>query len=1246
MHKTLSVLLMLASAATWAQTGTHKYNIDWQITPAAITFDGETGINDTLDIPFALHLIDCGEAFVELDTCNSVEAPQAFADTVLQLLPDGWRCFDSRIVCIRKKNLNHICVYPFFKDGSGRWRLASGYSLTTWGTAGVSPDAGPRPKDALSSVLAGGTWVKVRVESTGVKRIGYSTLASWGFADPTRVAVYGNGGKQLAYANSSTRPVDIAKLPVHHANNAIYFYARGTESWSYSKSSDFFSCTTHLYDTYAYYYITESDEPSAEPELIEAYKAGKVSEVYTDYDYYEHHEVNTTNIAGSGRELYGESFGSSTPRRTISFGLTGLEGETTAKIKAKVAATGSGMSNIAFAHNGSQLTSSDIAANSSDEAARSVTTSIVQFGTTSSRLDIDISYTPPSATSTAWLDYLTINAQVPLKMGSAKQLQFRKGDSFSGTDMVRFCISGATASTRVWKVGSCTAPVEMAGEITDGVFRFNAKCGSDNEFVAFDDNAQLEEPTFVGTVANQDLHAMPAVNYLIIAHPDFLTQAQELAELHRSAGRLSTAVATTEQIYNEYSSGTRDASAIRDFIRSIYLKADDGDADALKYVLLFGDGHYNNLAYGSTNPTNKIPTYESAQSLYLSSTYCTDDFYGFLDYYEGSSDLSARMDVAVGRMPVSTTEQADIVVQKSRNYMNSKAPGKWKKKAVFLADDGDTNEHVNYAELNAARVAKEHSDMDVERIYLDGYTVTTGATGKTYPQANTDLETAIANGIVLLNYVGHGSPRALSAELVVTLQSVRRWTNADKLFFFITATCEFAPFDAGNTSAGEYALLNANGGCISILSTTRLVYGDRSYQFNSNIFNKLFSADTLGHAYTYGDALLDAKIKAGGSSNTLKYVYLGDPALAPPLNTYTIVTDSINGEAYDESTEPIAPLRINSIVGSVRDADGNVATDFDGQIDLSLFDKERTVNTLGNEGPAFSYTAYADKLYTGTVDVSGGRFGMELLLSKNSSYETSYGKLLYFGTASDGREASGADAQVLVGGVPQTIDNDTVGPDICAWINFENFVNGQTVGNTPRLHIDLSDPSGINTAGAGVGHDIALIINGNRASATVLNSLYAGDSSFRSGSIDYNFGTLDDGRYEVEIKAWDNMNNSSSKTLTFYVRADASISFENVRIYPNPFGASAGKLTLSFEHSAPGEVLNLDIRLFSLGGGLMIRNYITTIASQNSVTPIDLMSVDSRFAALPHGVYLLQVRVDNGNGRSGEINKKIVVAGQ
>lgn len=1165
-----------------------------------------------------------------------------------------WIPINIATVCERGHIYSAATILPYIYVDN-QWLVATQYTVSEEPRSDVQNKALKSTENfTTSSALASGNWIKVGVTSSGIKKLTSSTLASWGFSDISKVSVYGTGGTELPLANSDDRVDDLAQLPVYRGSGYILFYAEGIETWSYTTSQKSFTAAIHPMAEQAYYFITDSGTPSPSVEE-EADTTVTTKATITQYDARATHRLRSKNLLSSGRDWWGEEFSPTTNSHSISLDLPPRTA-TTDEVKVSVRMAGRSASAIAYTidFNGDEIGNSTISAVSSmssgtGDYAKSTTRNLT---TTSSNLTDNIVTVTMTFTSTVdlgWIDYVTVCSKAALDIDGADELLFRNRATYSNSGYALYKVEGATSSTLIWDITTPTAPTQKPVTLSGTIAQFKHPRGSTSEFVAFDPSGSFETPTYIESVSNQNLHGLSSVDYAIITNPDFLEQAEELAEIHRQYSDISVVVVTTEQIYNEFSGGKREAKAIRDFLRMLYQRGAAGDGDPLQYALLFGDGSYDNRTYGSDNPGNKVPTYQSSASINYTNTYCTDDFFGWLDDTEGSSDLAARMDIGIGRFPVQTVAQAQICVNKTRTYLTGLDQGAWKSRVAFASDDDDDNEHLDYAEQLASQVEEAYPEMIIKRIFLEAYQSQSTSTGITYPFANSDFETAVNEGSLVVNYVGHGGHDALTDQKLFKQAYIQEYTNTTRLPFFITATCDFGPFDEYDLSAGEECLVYEYGGFIGLFTTTRLVYSDSNYKINAALWQRLFEIEDNYKLYTVGEASRYAKCTAGGLVNSVKYILLGDPAIRlAKCNELTVSTDSVNGIAFADCDEPVSALAVNTISGSIRTADGDIDTSFNGEVEISLYDKRSVTSTLGEVSAVYTYEEYKSVIFNGTVEVTDGQFTVSIILSKDIDLEEGYGRITYFASADNGDEAQGYSNEILVGGISVTDEVDTIGPTIIPWFDYDDPTRTMYyTGCCPVLYATISDPSGINTSGSGIGHDISLIVDEDRVNAITVNDYFSYNAgSYTTGTLEYQLSNLDEGDHTLTIKAWDNWNNASDTTIVFNVTNYAPISFGKTELYPSPLHNGTEHLKLRFSHNDGGRSLELTIHIFSIDGRRMAKQSITLVASDTQTDEIDLTDAIDIVASLSSGLYVVQVDVVSSSGRKGDFSKKLMVAAQ
>jgi len=1091
---------------------------------------------------------------------------------------------------------------------------------------------------ATSSVLSKGSWVKIQTEQTGVHLLTNESLAQMGFANLEKVSVWGGRGSQLPFSNSDWRTDDLVQLPTMQTSAGILFFAETTPTWSFSQATASFGAVVHQSSYYNYYFLTDSHSVLAlsvkdTPQTTDAN--------YSTYTSRAHHEVNTHNIGSTGRTMYGEELSAKNNSVVIDLGLptrTAVTDEVKLIVSFVVSSTVACDYSISF--NSDEVATGTVSALETRELGKQITRTLTinSNNLTESKLTLKIGL---SSTNKAWLDYATAISTTTLDMNNQSQLMFRQVETYNQEGSAAYNLKNCRSDIVIWNVTNPLKPQKVNSQQQGSIVSFADENESGSEYVAFSSSSSsLPQPFYVGKVSNQNLHSQQPVDHIIVTHPDFLSQAERLANLHQSNSGISVAVVTTEQIYNEFSSGKTDVSAIRDFLKMVY----DRNPQKLRTALLFGDGSYDNL---NTSDGNKIPTYQSAASLDNIQSYVTDDFFGWLNDNEGGNDLSARLDIGIGRFPCKNTDEADVLVDKVETYLTNLESNNWKARIAFVADDDNSNEHLINAENLAQKMENMHPEMNYKRIYLEAYQYDGSSSSTTYPGARTDFADAINNGSLIINYVGHGNSGGLTADGLFRQSDITSWTNKKRLTFFITAACNFAPFDKtdASNSAGEEALMYDNGGFIALFSSTRTVYSNSNYQINNALYDYLLEKNSDGRQYNLGEAIMQAKNKVGGMINSLKYVLLGDPAITIWKNAETVTTDSINGEPLLTCDEPIKALALSRISGSVRKPNGAVDETFNGTVSILFYDKKSTTKTYGTKSDVYSYEEYKNLLYKGTAKVSNGRFTTEFRLSKDIDFSLGYGRIAYYAISTDSIEANGADHDILVGGVDDNIVIDTIGPDITAWIDFDSFkLNQSSTGSAPILYATISDISGINTTGIGIGHDISVCINNDRNNPIILNDYFSYNSgSSTTGTLRYQFSALTDGLKSLTLKAWDTYNNSSETNVNINSRATSAIRFGSTQLYPNPFRATKNELWLSFSHNDGGTILNITVELFSADGRNLISEKMTIIATEIQIEAIDLISSAPEITCLPHGLYVVKVSVNSSSGRSGSFCKRLLI---
>ena len=715
---------------------------------------------------------------------------------------------------------------------------------------------------------------------------------------------------------------------------------------------------------------------------------------------------------------------------------------------------------------------------------------------------------------------------------------------------------------------------------------------------------------------------------MIITHPYFVSSANKLAAHRRSNDGLSVQIISVTDIYNEFSSGNQDITAIRDFIKMIYDK-NAGGADSLEYVLLFGDCSYDYKNKIAPN-TNFVPIYESINSLHPVNSFSSDDYFGFMDESEGlwgeSPSENYYIDLGIGRIPCNTLEQAEAVVKKIISYSNKSVTyNPWKNNIAFIADAGDSNLHLSQADQLANNLEAINPSINISKIYLDAFPFKTAPDGVSAPDCNKAINEAVEGGSLLINYTGHGGVAQLSVKRVITIPQITSWKNPDKLPLFVTATCEFGTYDDPQfESAGEQILLTPYGGGVGIVTTTRPVYSNSNFALNSAFYSVIFTKKN-GKYPRLGNAIIHTKNNALYDVVNRNYALLGDPSMRLDYPENNIVLTSINNANIASDT--LNALEKVTFKGQVNDNNNAKISTFNGTIYVTVYDKKSNIKTLGQDGSiATSVKALNSIIYTGQATVTNGDFSFSFVVPKDISYQIDYGKIsLYAKETNLNSDAAGYNKQILIGGSSKNAKADNTPPLIKLFMNDESFVNGGTTNYTPKLIALISDSNGINITGSGIGHELSGVLNNNDKDVIVLNKYYSSKKDdYTAGRVDYQLNLAKPGQQTIRVKAWDTYNNSSEATLDFVVASDEKLALSHVLNYPNPFSSNTN---FHFDHNRAGEDLSVQVQVFTTSGKLVKTLQTEAVISKSHFSELNWDGKDDYGDNIGKGVYVYKVSV-------------------
>jgi hypothetical protein len=1106
-----------------------------------------------------------------------------------------------------------------------------------------------------SSVLSSGTWLKIAVVTEGIYRIDYSVLKQKGLPDPSNPRIFTSNEGQLSYYNDGTAPDDLKEAAiflntgadgVFNEGDYLLFYGMGTHRWKYNETTGNYSFLRHNYSDTAFYFITSGGQSKR----ITAYQQPLQEESYTSEqtDAFFYHENENENLIKSGRDWFEKA--SPVSGLLIDPGFTDAILNENVLFISRVAARSSSESTFSI------FEGNTIKKNIKVPPVNLYNTTGTFAAIVDSVMSIEISSTSPSfeirfntngkAGATGWLDYIRIQARIR-NVFNGQFKTFLDSRSVGNGRITKFLIGVKAGNPLVWDVTDQYNVMNIPFTFEGSNISFKYESDHLRKFVAFSaDNALV--PIIKNIIPNQDLHASPPSEMIIITHPLFRSYAEELADIHMANSGLKCMVTTTSHIYNEFSGGVPDIAALRNFVRMKYSRQKGTDTP-MKYLLLFGDGSFENKTLPPANP-NFIPTYQSKNSNVVVSSFTSDDFYGLLEEGEGESE--GTEDIGIGRIPARDTSQAAIVLRKIRRYLDPVNMGDWRNIITLTADDEDGNSHVSDAEGLDAVLKQEAPEYNVEKLYLDAFRQVTLANGQTYPEVRQRINDRLNKGCLIFNYTGHGNESFLAHEKVLSYEDYMSWRNSGRLPLFITATCEFSRFDdidinfrgeiSEKSSAGEMILFSDEGGAIALMSTTRVVFSAPNFFLNRNIFNCAFDVDSTGNPMRLGDIIRIAKNNSGNGSNKRNFSLLGDPALrlAYPWHG-RVSTDSINNRAISSGTDSLKALSIITITGHIDDQTGNIAQDFNGIVTPIVFDKETRIRTLANDGgPSMEFGSRNNIIFSGQTRAKNGRFTFTFIVPRDINYSFGQGKISYYANDS-ARDMNGSFSEVIVGGFKDTGTADNTGPLIRLFMNDTLFRNGGITNEEPLLLALLEDENGINTTGVGIGHDVTGFIDNDRENPVVLNNSYINDfNSYQKGKIEYRLTALEKGTHTFTLKAWDNFNNSSEETITFFVENSANFILRNVVNFPNPFSSSTN---ITGEINKADETLKIRISIFNINGALVKTIDRTIIPSGYVLPPVEWDGCDDNGRRMAYGIYPYVVTIKSEKEGTARATGKMII---
>ena len=1097
-------------------------------------------------------------------------------------------------------------------------------------------------KSIINSVLATGTWYKFETNSEGIYKITRDKLSELGIdastVDPRTIKIYNNGGKLLSENLNDARPADLQENAIYvqgesdgsfDNNDFILFYGRGNNFWEYDTTTKKYKRYFHPYSNTNYFWITFGGPQGKRVAQKISNNALTFFPQASSVDFASLEE-DKKNIAQTGRIYLGDEFNSSNLEHSYTIKLDGRIDTYPINYLYRFVNASSDNIILDVTENTILISSQNLFGYGSAKYIDGIgyIKNISYSGTLLDNRSV-LKFTinnPTSISTNGYLDYYEITYQKELKAFNDNLVFYSKDttaniqyslNSFSNSNIFVFDV------TDYANVQMITNPTLVSG----GQFVFQSNELKDNvhKYIAVgENNYQFKTITNIVQAENSNVHGISeGAKFIIITHKNFVDAANRLKEYRQNQApvRISTIIIDIDDIYDEFSGGNVDVTAVRDFLKYAFSNWNITP----EYVLFMGKGTYDPKNVEGLN-NNFVPATETLESLSLIPSFTSDD------YYLKIVGDDSFVDLASGRMTVRTTEEANNIIDKIIEYENSTSTGVWRNLITLVSDDGFTSTTYEGAEHTAPSEILGNNfippSFDKNKIYMANYPVELTSSGRRMPDVNKAIIDAINNGTLILNYVGHGAPDLWAHENVFIQSTTIPQLHNKKYFFLSAATCDFGYYDIPDyQSSAEELLFLKNAGAIAAYTASRLVYSSLNHSLMYQLFNDLLNTpkDTLNLSIPIGKAnFLTKQIFHG--TNDQKYHIFGDPTLRLAIPQYQAKIDSINSQNVAASTSiQVKALSNTNINGEIKKIDGTTWSDFNGEGLLTVFDSERNVPipSINN----YPMTLQGGVIFRGRISISNGKFATNFIVPKDISYENKNGKVqLYF--TGENIDGIGFTNKVIVGGTDTTTINDGEGPVIDIFYDNLNSRNNALISPNSKLIVNLSDNTGLNTTGTGIGHKLEGILNDNENSPIDFTNYFTSDlnSGGKSGQINYIFNNLEPGDYKIRIKAWDVFNNNSSQESFFSVVSQNELLIRNVYNYPNPFGSNT---TFTFQQNL-NTFLDVKIKIFTVSGRL-IRNIEKNNISDKFVT-VAWDGRDQDGDMIANGTYLYKIIVKTADG--------------
>lgn len=1098
-------------------------------------------------------------------------------------------------------------------------------------------------KESLLAISSG-TWVKVNIENEGLQRITADMLNSLGYkisnSDLSTIKIFGREGESLPETVSMSLENQLNEIPIivktkpDGSLESIVFYATAAKGFKYS--DDAFVSYNNYYTNTNSFLLTWGGNNGKRLQVIDP-PSGDALNKPTNYIQREFYVEEFTNafVGGSGRIWLGNNIFPMNFSPIILHNLDRSPGNSIL-YRFNVAHRSSTNGTFKFFDNKKEIGSTNIIGDTDKytDGFYKIVKLISPANQVSAddRVWLSISYSnsQPSQ-ATPFFNWYEIHYPRYL-VSINNRVNFFSDPMLEGLTEYNFSnFSGEIIGLDVTDIKNIYQLKNLSN--TGGVFNFkvNLEKNKPRKFIIASEFyvPKLEAIEFVNLRENKF-----NADLIVITHPSLLKSANSYKSYRESKGIYKVTVVQTNHIFNEFAYGVSDPTAIRDFIANAYANWDVKP----KYVLLWGDGHYDYKNILKLNAINFVPPYESIEPSknYFSVTYSfTSD-----DYFARIIGDDRRIDVSIGRLPIDSPENGDWMVEKIKNYENNSSIDQWRTNIILVADDSpQSGSSSDGAQHTAAseRLAKNFisNDFNIKKIYLPDYPTENIPNGRRRPRATEDLVSNInTSGSLILNWIGHGNPRVWAHEEVFDRdKSIPLMKNAGKYFFTTAATCDFGRYDMPDTKSGaEELVLSKIGGAIGVFSATRVVYAGWNEEINQSFYNELLNRNPATKLYpTIGEAYYNIK-QYKTNDNDEKYNILADPSMKLPIPDYIISIDSLNGRYIGDNKDTIKIKALSKVSLKARilsPFDSSLVSDYNGTALINLKDADYNVFLKDIDGELHSMQKNGGTLHNGSYPVINGMINAEFIIPEDISFLDGLGRINAYSYSNDSRFAKGSSRSFRVAGIDSILGVEPSKPRIEIFLDSTTFIPGDIVSNNPILIVNLYDDYGINTTGNGIGHGIEAWIDDNSNSIDLTNQYTTTIGKVNSGSARTQLFNLSPGMHTVKVRAWNVFNKFDIAETFFRIGGNNDgIIIGDLYSYPNPF---SDNVTIRFRHNI-SEPFNAELKFFN-SAGIIVKTIQTEISSIHT-SEIVWNGRDNNGAMITAGAYIYHLSLTDKMGNT------------